>query len=223
MLNRTLPREGAFHTNSVHAIDSESCEEGEWRVNARETISALQNSNGRLFGEQVSGRGGSEFQLLSIHPTPNIVQMVATEPIETLVFEPQCLIIPRSNRLNLRVHRMNSGNELTEPEIESGFLIGRTSTPAPPVASGSGTAKNMPTELEVNWLKNTIRKRPDYATFDKTSIVFNTGDSLLPWISSSTSPAIPLRYHHPRFQRLQFTRPSRCKQLHWPRRFRWSE
>ncbi|KAJ7763105.1 hypothetical protein DFH07DRAFT_770837 [Mycena maculata] len=134
-LNRTLPREGALHTNS------ESCEEGEWRANAREIISALQNSNGRLFG---SGRIGVPAPFNPSY-TEYFVQMVATEPIETLVFEPQCLIIPKSNRLNLRVHRMNSGNEPKEPEIESGFLVG---------------------QLEVNWLKNTIRKRPDYATFE---------------------------------------------------------
>ncbi|KAJ7737622.1 hypothetical protein DFH07DRAFT_985497, partial [Mycena maculata] len=151
-----------FQRVKVHAIDSESCEEGEWRANAREIISALQNSNGRLSG---SGRIGVPAPFNPSY-TEYFVQMVATEPIEALVFEPQCLIIPRSNRLNLRVHRMNSGNEPKEPEIESGFLIGRTSMPAPPVASGSGTAKNTPTELEVNWLKNTIKKRPDYATFE---------------------------------------------------------
>ncbi|KAJ7749847.1 hypothetical protein DFH07DRAFT_1034832 [Mycena maculata] len=152
-----------FQRVKVHAVDSESCEEGEWRANAREIISALQNSNGRLSG---SGRIGVPAPFNPSY-TEFFVQMVATEPIETLVFEPQCLIIPRSNRLNLRVHRINSGNEPKEPEIELGSPIGSTPIPAPaPVASASGTAKSTPTELELNWLKNTIRKRPDYATFE---------------------------------------------------------
>ncbi|KAJ7760278.1 hypothetical protein DFH07DRAFT_771907 [Mycena maculata] len=131
-----------FQRVKVHAIDSESCEEGEWRANAHEIISALQNSNGRLSG---LGQIGVPAPFNPSY-TEYFVQMVTTEPIETLI---------------------NSGNEPKEPEIELGSPIGSTPIPAPaPVASASGTARSTPTELELNWLKNTIRKRPDYTTFE---------------------------------------------------------
>ncbi|KAJ7912000.1 hypothetical protein B0H13DRAFT_1875232 [Mycena leptocephala] len=94
----------------VRFINSDECTEGEWRANASEILVALQHSVGRLAGAYFI----PQLVLLSlaIHPeqdrvdasyTEYFVEMTANDHAENFTTDPQLLIIPNNNRLNLRV------------------------------------------------------------------------------------------------------------------------
>ncbi|KAJ7165492.1 hypothetical protein C8R43DRAFT_1164746 [Mycena crocata] len=87
----------------VKIIDTEECQEGEWRANSSEILFALQNSIGKLDVTQ-SARVGVPDRLEPTY-TEYFVHLIPNEPTENLTTNPPLLIIPKNNRLHLRVHR----------------------------------------------------------------------------------------------------------------------
>ncbi|KAJ7719544.1 hypothetical protein DFH07DRAFT_784604 [Mycena maculata] len=141
----------------VKYIDSEDCEEGEWRASASEILSALQNSIGRLSG---SARIGVPAHFNKSY-TEYFVQITANEP---LVFETQLLVIPKNDRLNLRVLRIPHADiRRVDPEINWDSLIDGASASA---ATGSAPRTKEPTDRELEWIKAEIKALPGYAKFE---------------------------------------------------------
>ncbi|KAJ7720454.1 hypothetical protein DFH07DRAFT_784391 [Mycena maculata] len=141
----------------VKYIDSEDCEEGEWRASASEILSALQNSIGRLSG---SARIGVPAHFNKSY-TEYFVQITANEP---LVFETQLLVIPKNDRLNLRVLRIPQADiRPVDPEINWDSLINGASASA---ATGSAPRTKEPTDRELEWIKAEIKALPGYAKFE---------------------------------------------------------
>ncbi|KAJ7503974.1 hypothetical protein B0H11DRAFT_2352940 [Mycena galericulata] len=140
-----------FQRVKVAMVDSKECEEGGWRVKSSDIISALQNSPGRLYGR---GRIGVPAHFDGSY-TEYFVQMNTDEPIGALAFDPELLVIPRNNRLNLRIGRgwQASSSVATATESVSG-------------SSGSVARIKEPTTREIEWLKDRVKILPGYTNFE---------------------------------------------------------
>ncbi|KAJ7718676.1 hypothetical protein DFH07DRAFT_784853 [Mycena maculata] len=108
----------------VKYIDSEDCEEGRLSGSARIGVPAHFNKS----------------------YTEYFVQITANEP---LVFETQLLVIPKNDRLNLRVLRIPQADiRPVDPEINWDSLIDGASAS---VATGSAPRTKEPTDRELEW------------------------------------------------------------------------
>ncbi|KAJ7442509.1 hypothetical protein B0H11DRAFT_2093975 [Mycena galericulata] len=145
-------------------VDSKECEEGGWRVKSSDIISALQNSPGRLYG---CGRIGVPAHFDGSY-TEYFVQMNTDEPIGALAFDPELLVIPRNNRLHLRIGRIPQGS--SQPvDPEQGWQASSSVATATEYVSGSsGSVARIkePTTREIEWLKDRVKILPGYTNFE---------------------------------------------------------
>ncbi|KAJ7511667.1 hypothetical protein B0H11DRAFT_2182988 [Mycena galericulata] len=153
----TLEVVKTFQRIKVPMVDSQECEEGGWRVNAMDVISALQNSPGRVYG---SGRIGVPARFDGSY-TEYFVQMNSDEPIRALAFDPELLIVPKNNRLNLRI----SGIPRTNSQPTDLEQVPSVATATGPI-SGSVARIKEPTTREIEWLKDRIKILPGYTNFE---------------------------------------------------------
>ncbi|KAJ7431226.1 hypothetical protein B0H11DRAFT_2210460 [Mycena galericulata] len=93
--------------------------------------------------------------------TEYFVQMNSDEPIRALAFDPELLIVPKNNRLNLRI----SGIPRTNSQPTDLEQVPSVATATGPI-SGSVAQIKEPTTREIEWLKDRIKILPGYTNFE---------------------------------------------------------
>ncbi|KAJ7260214.1 hypothetical protein C8J57DRAFT_1233231 [Mycena rebaudengoi] len=94
-----------LHTSQrieVSLADLHDCNDGEWRARAAEVLQALQESLSKL-------EGSGPLDVPDCHDaryTEYFVKLIADEDIASAVMNPEYLIIPKDNRLHLRLDRV---------------------------------------------------------------------------------------------------------------------
>ncbi|KAJ7498438.1 hypothetical protein B0H11DRAFT_2381793 [Mycena galericulata] len=139
----------------VNLVDVHGCQDGEWRASSVDIFRALQGSMGRLQG---SGRTG-----IPDHQSSNYTEYFITFNDDEATFAPHLtnLVVPKENRLSLRVHHL--------------LLLKREHSPSPapadtvqsliPSSSGATTTEVSNKPASILWLQEKIQRRPGYVKF----------------------------------------------------------
>ncbi|KAK6974832.1 hypothetical protein R3P38DRAFT_2811345 [Favolaschia claudopus] len=138
---------------TLTCVDFEDCGEGQWRASSAELFNKLQASFGRLEGIGKIGVADRE--------NSKYTEFFVTFDTKhnSHIFSPNMthIIVPRGNRLELRVDETQPTNSATTSSLGP-----PESTPIPSTPSKSSKIP----EDEVLWLREQIEKCPGYATFD---------------------------------------------------------
>ncbi|KAJ7486390.1 hypothetical protein B0H11DRAFT_2192366 [Mycena galericulata] len=139
----------------VKLVDVHGCQDGEWHASSVDIFRALQSSMGRLQG---SGRIG-----IPDRQSSNYTEYFITFNDDEATFAPHLtnLVVPKENRLSLRVHHL--------------FLLKREHSPSPapadtvqsliPSSSGATTTEVSNKPASILWLQEKIQRRPGYVKF----------------------------------------------------------
>ncbi|KAJ7511369.1 hypothetical protein B0H11DRAFT_2183351 [Mycena galericulata] len=139
----------------VKLVDVHGCQDGEWRASSVDIFRALQSSMGRLQG---SGRIG-----IPDHQSSNYTEYFITFNDDEATFAPHLtnLVVPKENRLSLRVHHL--------------LLLKREHSPSPtpadtaqsliPSSSAATTTEVSNKPASILWLQEKIQRRPGYVKF----------------------------------------------------------
>ncbi|KAK7056130.1 hypothetical protein R3P38DRAFT_3566747 [Favolaschia claudopus] len=135
--------------------DAEDCDNGEWRASSSEVFSELQASFGRLQGAGKIGIPDREDNKY----TEFFVTFNSAENEQVFAPSMSNIIIPRTNRLELRVE--HHPNLLpTSSQTKTEMIPAESNSPR-----STSTLPKIPDDA-VKWLQEKIEKRTGYATFN---------------------------------------------------------